>query len=96
MLNKVRREMSRLAPQRFDGISSIDYIGPRIIEHGPNGPTVTDVTELLYSPKEVIICESASSSRPSSLLKPFQTTGTFAATTESSLSISFFSRSFSP
>ncbi|CAI2340178.1 unnamed protein product [Caenorhabditis sp. 36 PRJEB53466] len=55
MLKNVRQEMSQLAPHRFDGFSSIDYIGPRIVEHGPNGPTVTDIAELQYRPKEVVI-----------------------------------------
>ncbi|EFO86156.1 hypothetical protein CRE_01940 [Caenorhabditis remanei] len=55
MLEKVRQEISSMSPRRFDGISSIDYVGPRLVEHGPNGPIVKDITELQYRPKEVII-----------------------------------------
>ncbi|CAP22067.2 Protein CBG00559 [Caenorhabditis briggsae] len=55
MLQKVRQELSSVSPRRFDGISSIDYVGPRVVENGPNGPVVKDITELQYSPKEVII-----------------------------------------
>uniref|UniRef100_A0A1I7V139 Uncharacterized protein n=1 Tax=Caenorhabditis tropicalis TaxID=1561998 RepID=A0A1I7V139_9PELO len=55
MLDKVRQEISSMSPRRFDGTSSIDYIGPRLVEHGPNGPVVKDITELQYRPKEVLI-----------------------------------------
>ncbi|EGT59603.1 hypothetical protein CAEBREN_06899 [Caenorhabditis brenneri] len=55
MLEKVRQEISSMSPRRFDGVSSIDYVGPRLVEHGPNGPIVKDITELQYRPKEVII-----------------------------------------
>ncbi|KAF1764982.1 hypothetical protein GCK72_004933 [Caenorhabditis remanei] len=58
MLEKVRQEISSMSPRRFDGISSIDYVGPRLVEHGPNGPIVKDITELQYRPKEVIIYQS--------------------------------------
>ncbi|CAA90253.1 uncharacterized protein CELE_F54C9.7 [Caenorhabditis elegans] len=54
MLKKVRQEITSMAPRRFDGVSSIDYIGPRLVENGPNGPVIKDITELEYRPKDVL------------------------------------------
>lgn len=56
MLKKVRQEITSMAPRRFDGVSSIDYIGPRLVENGPNGPVIKDITELEYRPKDVLFC----------------------------------------
>uniref|UniRef100_A0A8R1DMJ3 Uncharacterized protein n=1 Tax=Caenorhabditis japonica TaxID=281687 RepID=A0A8R1DMJ3_CAEJA len=63
MLHRVRMEMAKVASNRFDGFTSINYIGPRVVESGPNGPIITDITELAYRPKEILIYNSRDTHR---------------------------------